>query len=419
VLPVVLRNRPFARLWAAESITQFGGQLTYLSLPLAAYASTGSTTAFAGVFMASSLGIMLTMLVGGALADRFDRQRMMLASDLVMLVVIAALGVAVVSEAWLLAAVCAFAQTTAASLLKAGDALQRDIVADADRAQANALTTFALHTNPLAAPLLGMAVFLRWGFIPIIAFDLATTVASFFLLLGVRDPRRARQDVLGLRVVARRVLADIHEGGRIVWGDRWLRRMLPGNVLNGLANGMFIVAVIPWIDHTLDLPPSTFGVMIAVIGASGLVASLVVTRIAARVTPARLIAIGSVLGIVGAMAFVVPLPIAVVYVGLVIFGGCNVAFQVGGATARQRRFRGDVQGRLGALQMVNGQACRLAGMALATWLAGVVDSGTLMASFGVGVAASCALELLALRALVADPIVADDVVLDGDLAVSG
>lgn len=419
VFPAALRNRQFARLWAAQSITQFGGQLTYLSLPVAAYAATGSTTAFAGVFMASSLGIMLTMLVGGALADRFDRQRMMLASDLAMLAIVGALGLAVAAEAWWLVAGCAFVQTTTASLLKAGAALQRDIVPDAQRTQANALTQLALNTSQLVAPLAGIAIFLRWGFLPIIVIDMATTAISFLLLLRVRDPRTARKrDAIPMLAVARRVVTDIAEGGRTVVRDRWLRRQLPVNVISGLSNGMFIVAVIPWIDHTLDLPPSTFGVMIAVVGGAGLVASALLARFAQRVPPVRLIVAGGIFGVAGSAVFITPVPIPAVYAGLALFGACNVALSVGTTTARQRRFRGDVQGRLAALEMVNAQACSIAGMALAAILADVVGSTILMALVGGAIALSCLGDVFAARVLVREPVVADDAAADSDLALS-
>src|SRR5690349_11054602 len=125
MLPTVLRkNRPYARLWSAQSISQFGGQATYLSLPLAAYDSTGSAAVFASTLMASSVGLLLTMLIGGALADRFDRQLMMLASDASMVLVVGTLGWSVVTEHWHTVVAMAFVQTTVASLLRSGEALR-------------------------------------------------------------------------------------------------------------------------------------------------------------------------------------------------------------------------------------------------------------------------------------------------------
>lgn len=420
MLPAALRNRAYARLFAAQSIAQFGGMLTYLSLPLAAYASTGSASTFAGIFMASNVGIMLTMLLGGAFADRFDRQRMMLASDAVGTLVIAALGFAVVTESWRLAAACAFVQTTVASLLRAGSALQRDIVPDEHRLQANAFTNVALNGSQLVAPIVGMAIFVQWGFLLIVVIDVATSLVSFALLLGVRDPRGRATGRVDLRADIRRTIGDVAAGARTVAGDRWLRRQIPGNVVSGLMNGMFLVIVIPWIDHALALPPSTFGVMLAVIGGSGVLAALVVARMGDAVTPATLITVGGVLGIVGSLVFVLPVPIAVLFGGLAVFGGCNVALMVGTATARHRRFPGHLQGRLASLEMVGGQLWNLVGMGVALLLVDRVAPAVLMSAFGIGVALGSVGDILAARMLVRDPLVADDsVAADAELAVSG
>lgn len=421
VVPVALRNGAYGRLFAAQSIAQFGGMLTYLSLPLAAYASTGSASTFATVFMASNVGIMLTMLLGGAFADRFDRQRMMLASDAAGMVIVAALGVAVITESWGLAAACAFVQTTVASLLRAGAALQRDIVPDEHRVQANALTNAAMNGSQLLAPIVGMAIFVQWGFLPIVIADVATSIVSFSLLLGVRDPRgRAAGARADVKAAVRRTLGDVADGARALVGDRWLRCQLPGNVVSGLMNGMFIVIVIPWIDHALELPPSAFGVMLAIIGGSGVVAAVLVAKLADAVAPATLITAGGLLGILGSAVFVVPVPLPLLGAGLMMFGSCNVALGVGTATARHRRFRGDLQGRLASLEMVGGQLWSLAGMGLALVLVDRIEPAVLMSAFGVGVALGCMGDILAARVLAREPIVARDAgVADSELVVSG
>lgn len=422
MLPAVLRNRRFARLWAAQSITQFGGQLLFLALPLAAWESTGSSISFGAVFMASSAGIVLTMLVGGALADRFDRQRMMLASDGAMFFIMAGLGLAVLAERWWLVAGLAFLQTTTASLLRAGEALRRDLLAEEERVQAAALGNLSLNATNLVAPLLGIAIFAAWGFLPILILDLTSTAVSFLLLLGVKDPRRGTGtgEAEPLRAVMRRVVVDVRDGALVVTRDRWLRAQLPGNLVSAFANGMFIVAVIPWIDETLGQPASMFGVVIAIVGASGLVTSLVVSRFHQRMDPASLIVIGGVVGAIAAMAFVVPPVLPIVIVALAMFGVTNVMLSIGATTIRQQRFSGNLQGRLGSLEMVSGQLLGLMGMGIAALLADHVDPSVSMAVFGIGVAIGCAGDVVAARVLRRDPVRASDLVAtDSELAVSG
>lgn len=420
MLPAVLRNRAFARLWAAQSITQFGSQLTYLALPMAAWHSTGSAMTFGAVFMASSAGIVLTMLVGGALADRFDRRRMMLLSDGSLFFIVGALGAAVVAERWVLVAVIAFLQSTVASLLRANEALRRDLLADDERMQGSALVLFSMNLTSVVAPVAGAALYVGVGFAPIVAIDLVTIAVSFILLLGVRDPRAGTRTTEYADVsVLRRTMSDIAAGTRVVAQDRWLRAQVPGNLVSGFANGVFLVAVVPWIDVTLGMSASMFGVIVATVGISGLVSSMVVTRIHSRLDPTRLIIIAGVGGVIASAAFVAPPHVPIIFIALFMFGAMNVAGSVGATTVRQRRFEGDLQGRLGSLEMVSGQVMGIVGMATAGILGDQFDPAVAIEVFGVGVALSCIGDILSTIVLVRDPIVAGDVAKDSDLAVSG
>jgi MFS family permease len=77
--PTPLRESPaFRRLWLAQSASFIGSEVGYVALSYQVYALTGSTLAV-GLLALTELIPMLTMtLVGGALADAFDRRRLML-----------------------------------------------------------------------------------------------------------------------------------------------------------------------------------------------------------------------------------------------------------------------------------------------------------------------------------------------------
>ena len=77
--PTPLRESPsFRRLWLAQGASFIGSEVGYVALSYQVYALTGSTLAV-GLLALTELIPMLTMtLVGGALADAFDRRRLML-----------------------------------------------------------------------------------------------------------------------------------------------------------------------------------------------------------------------------------------------------------------------------------------------------------------------------------------------------
>jgi len=71
-------SKPFRRLWAAQSASFIGSEVGYVALSYQVYALTNSTLAV-GLLALAELIPMLTMtLVGGALADAFDRRKLML-----------------------------------------------------------------------------------------------------------------------------------------------------------------------------------------------------------------------------------------------------------------------------------------------------------------------------------------------------
>ena len=85
--PTPLRESPaFRRLWLAQSASFIGSEVGYVALSYQVYALTGSTL-YVGLLALVELIPMLTMtLVGGALADAFDRRRLMLLQQCGMIV---------------------------------------------------------------------------------------------------------------------------------------------------------------------------------------------------------------------------------------------------------------------------------------------------------------------------------------------
>ncbi|GAA1961035.1 MFS transporter [Amycolatopsis minnesotensis] len=83
----VLALRPFRRLWLVTGVCSSADWLTVLSLAGLASAiapgSTGLNFAFSGVLFANLLPGLLFAPIGGLLADRFDRRKVMAAADLV------------------------------------------------------------------------------------------------------------------------------------------------------------------------------------------------------------------------------------------------------------------------------------------------------------------------------------------------
>jgi MFS family permease len=89
-----LREFPaFRRLWLGQSISFLGGELTLVAMPYQVYQLTHSTLAL-GLFALTQLFPLLTLtLVGGTVADAFDRRRLLLVTEVAEAVAVAGLAI--------------------------------------------------------------------------------------------------------------------------------------------------------------------------------------------------------------------------------------------------------------------------------------------------------------------------------------
>ena len=79
----LLKHRDFRRLWAGETVSELGTQVSVLAVPLVAVRSLhASTFQFALLTATSTLGFLVAGLPAGAWADRIRRRRVMIAADL-------------------------------------------------------------------------------------------------------------------------------------------------------------------------------------------------------------------------------------------------------------------------------------------------------------------------------------------------
>jgi MFS family permease len=87
-----LRERDFALLWAGTLVSLLGDGIYLVALPFAVLDLDGSATDLALVGFAWSLGMVGFLLLGGLAADRYDKRRQLLVSDVVRLAAVGAIG---------------------------------------------------------------------------------------------------------------------------------------------------------------------------------------------------------------------------------------------------------------------------------------------------------------------------------------
>ncbi|TQS43871.1 dTMP kinase [Cryptosporangium phraense] len=161
---VVLRNRPFRRLWLTFGLSSLGDWLGLLATSLfAAGQVTGSTAkglAFGGVVVARLLPTIVLGPLAGAFVDRFDRRLTMVVCDLVRFVLfasiplVAVVGSAPVAVGWALVATFAI-EVVGMFWNPAKEASVPNLVPREQLEAANQLSLIATYG---ATPLLAVAI---------------------------------------------------------------------------------------------------------------------------------------------------------------------------------------------------------------------------------------------------------------------
>src|SRR4051812_32072231 len=157
MIPRVLREeRQFRLLFLGQALSVIGDRITAVVLPFAVLSIGGSTTQVGLVAAAGFLPYIVLGLIGGVLADRFERRRIMILSDTLRLATQLPAGVLLVTdtaEVWHLAALTAVFGAADSFFAPAMGGLMPQTIEQPHHLQpANALRSMAMSTGSLVGP---------------------------------------------------------------------------------------------------------------------------------------------------------------------------------------------------------------------------------------------------------------------------
>jgi MFS family permease len=209
------RRRDFGLLVLGQTVSEAGSMVTFVAVPFQVYELTGSSLAVGLLGVAEFTPIIVLALVGGALADAFDRRRLVQLAEVGAAIVAGALLVNAAlphPQLWVLYVCAALMAAFTAVRRPPLDALVPRLVERHELKAASALQ-FSFHNMAaLAGPALGGVVIAAAGLTVTYAVDVASFAASLVVLTAVRtpppppdaDPPSLRTIVEGLRYACSR-----------------------------------------------------------------------------------------------------------------------------------------------------------------------------------------------------------------------
>jgi hypothetical protein len=283
LVPDVLRTEAqFRLLFAGQVLSLIGDRVMLVALPFAVLESGGSIRAVGLVVAAQLVPFLVFALVGGALSDRGDRRRVLVASDVGRLVVQAvggALLLAGAADPLTLGVLAALYGTADAFFQPAFTGLLPQTVSHPGQLQpANALRGLSFSTASIAGPALAGVLVAGIGAGAAMLFDAASFAVSVICLLRLR-PQVAAE---GTEEAPPAFLAAVHAGWRTVRARRWLLAGLGAMcAYSGIVlPAVFVLGPIT-VSHELGGPGAWAAVVVA-FGAGCVLGDLLLLRMRPR-----------------------------------------------------------------------------------------------------------------------------------------
>lgn len=355
-------NRPFVLFTAGQMTSEAGSFLLMLAVLLHVYAATHSTRVTTIAFLAEQAPAAFLSPYAGVVADRIDRRRILIASD----VARAALLVPLLFAPGVTALIIVVAGLSAVGSVfrPTARAFVPSLVPASKLAGANGVTSSTEAVLALVCPAAGAALFAAFGFSSVVAVDIATFLVSVTTLLLVH-PAYA---VPVQRNTATSTLADFVAGLRLLAKAPTYRLLVTAGLFLGLFQACIGPLIVPFFEGVLHASASEVGFVVSAQGIGTLLTGLFISARGDRYRPGRLLVLGgwgfACGGIVLALS-----PSYVFALVLVLFLGVpQVLFQVGELTLLQTSVPPQAVGR--AMGMFEGamSVATVAGAAIPAFL---------------------------------------------------
>lgn len=276
------RNLDFQLLWVGSTLTFLGMESADIAYPLAVLALTGSPGRAALVGAVQTLATLLAGLPAGAVADRHDRRRILVTTEVVRTAAAAMMVLAVVTHRLTLSVVLAVAAVVGAATPFAATArilLVRTVVPTAQLTSALTQEQVRDGISQLAGPPLGGFLYGVRQQLPFL-FGAATFAANLGCALLVRAPR----DETTRDGAPRGALVGL----TIIWGDRALRAAaLLVAALNTIGAPIVLIATV--ILRRQAVSPAVIGLTLACFAVGSLLGAALVKPLHSRLRPGVLL----------------------------------------------------------------------------------------------------------------------------------
>jgi MFS family permease len=323
----VLRIPDYRRLFAGQVVSDIGDGITMFLVLLVIFDLTGSNIALALMAIAEAVPAFTVGLVAGVYVDRWDRRRVMLASDLLRAAIVLTFAFVQTAALIPLLYVLGFTQASIATFFRpARGALLPHIVPAEGLASANSLAQASQVIGAVIGIGVAGLIFANFGTgIVGFAIDSATFLVSFVLIAGIAPAAGQVTAERAAAAASETVMGGVLAGLRIVRGSRVLTGVLMATGITMLGLGAVNVLFVPLLigDEGLRVDAAWMAAIELAQTSAMILAAGAVAFLARRLAPTTIITlalatIGVCIGLVAGVTAVWQVVLALFAVGLAL-----------------------------------------------------------------------------------------------------
>jgi MFS family permease len=341
----LLARRDFALLWTGQLLSQIGDQCLLIAAITLITDLSASPLAVLIPAISIALPQILFGLLGGVIADRWNRKALMLLSDgMRALLVLAVLLVRDPAQLWILYLSAAGLALVGTFFYPARNATIPNLVPGDMLLAANGLIQGSYVIALILGPTIAGIVIELWGAHSAILLDSLTFLLSAVAILFIRFPPRENGTPPGQGNMWREMKAGL----LFIRRNRPLRRALYVTAFATLGIGAVILLAIPHLKDQLGAGGLEYGGAMSMLGIGSVVGGIIVTRLSRNLSTN--VIVGGMLAVAGAavVAFAYATTYPMVLVSVTILGLCIVIARGTLDTITQALAPDEVRGRVQA-----------------------------------------------------------------------
>ena len=394
-----LKNRPFALLWAGQTTSRLGDSLHRIALAWWVLEKTGSATAMGTVMILTQIPLLLFLLIGGIVVDRFPRLRIMFLSDILSGMVVTFIAVFAwldMLEIWHIYIASLLFGFVAAFFGPAYNSVIPQITPPDELVSANSLNGLSQRVMGVIGPMLGASLVAAGGTPLAFGLDALSFFVSALCVFPIlraglyESPKKAEASGTGsqprsVKETVRQGVHDLREGLDAIITVPWIWvTILVFGVLNIMEGSPRAVAMPFLIKDDLGADVGLLGIFGSVFSLGYVLCALWLGQYK-RLRRRGLLGYGAVL-VNGCMLllFGFKAPIPVLIGAMFVYGFCFNVFGLVWTNTLQEMVPNDKLGRVYAFDSLGSWVLLPVGFALAGWGTDLFGAPTVFLVGGAG-----------------------------------